>query len=111
MTAAVSPAHDQTQERPRGDVLLRRQVVLSVATVALMLGAVVLLRWHASLPSGIRYDRVGDQFRMRAAETDSARTIMRPAMAQVVLSAVLAVIALGHAAGVIRYVFSRNEVT
>lgn len=106
MTTAVAGCPPQRQ---RGDVLLRRQVFLSVATIVLMLGAVALLRWHASLPNGVRYDRVGDEIRMRVRDHESARTIMRLAMAQVVLSGALAVIALGHAAGVVRYVFSRNE--
>ena len=98
-----------TRPRPRGDILLRRQVMLSVAAVVLMVGADLLLRLYASIPSDVRYARVGDQVHMRVAEADSARTIMRLAMAQVVLCAVLAVIALGHAAGVVRYVFTRNE--
>ena len=101
MTAAVT--------RPRADVLLRRQVFLMVATVALMLGAVALLRWHASIPNGVRYARVGDRIHLQTGDSESARLIMRLAMAQVALCGVLAVVALGHAAGVIRYVFFRKE--
>jgi hypothetical protein len=108
MTAA-----GQAVGRTRAEVLFRRQLWLSMATLVLVMAALAFLRWHVAQPAVIHYTPApsGVGLDMRPLRYGPSPAMLRVAVAELVLCGVVAVFALGHAARVIAFVFSKEEVS
>ena len=93
-------------------VLVLRQLVLTVATLMLVAGALALLHWHGGDTAGTHYARVVTQGRphVHVVHDEPGRLLVRVAVAQLALCAVLALVAVAHAARVIAFVFPRPPI-
>ena len=112
MTAAVQhhPADHPADEREaHARTLVRRQLVLSIATFVLVGGALALLRWHALEAGGTHYARVVQhgQSQVQIVHDEPGAFVMRLAVVQLVLCGAVALVAVAHAARVIAFVFPR----
>jgi hypothetical protein len=103
MTALAGPDRDQ-----RAQALLKRQVVLTVLALALILSALALLRAYEPGTRVVRVVHDGHT-QVHMARRPPTPAVIRLAMAQLALCAVLALVAVGHAARVIAFVFPRKR--
>jgi len=94
----------------RAQTLLRRQVVLTAAMLGVAVLGLVLLRSSLLAPGQTHYIPIstGTGLRMRAVHDAPSPTGVRLAVAELVLCGTLALIALGHAAGVIAFVLRKE---
>jgi hypothetical protein len=108
---SAAPPQEQTAP-PRRDEqarrLVRRQLVLTAATLATVLVALALVRSHAI--EGAHYARVvsDGQARIRIVHDRPAPLVVRLAVAELVLCGALVLVAVVHAARVIAFVFPRE---
>lgn len=98
-----------TERDERVRALVRSQVALTIATLALVVGALALLHLHA-VGGGTHYVQVmhGGEWRVRVVHDKPGSFIVPLAVAQLVLCGALVVVAIAHAARVIAFVFPRE---
>jgi hypothetical protein len=105
----VTAAVDQRQAT--AGALLRRQVLLTAATLGVAVIGLALLRFDLLAPGSTRYvpEGTGAALHMRAVSDGHSAMAVRLAIAELVLCGAVALVAVGHAARVIAFVLQKES--